>query len=54
MRQKIKAPGSKIVCIKLFKSNERDEIIRKALDLVPNKQQFIKNALIKYIGEACE
>lgn len=51
MIKKIKKPiGSKIVCIKLFKSNERDEIIRKALDLAPNKQQFIKTAILKYIG----
>ena len=54
---KVKKPtGSKIYCIKLFKSNETDEIIRRALDLEENKQAYIKKALLKYIveGEADE
>lgn len=50
IKGKAKLTGSKIVCIKLFKSNEQDEIIRKVLDLAPNKQQFIKTAILKYIG----
>ena len=55
--KKLKKPtGSKIYCIKLFKSNETDEIIRRALDLEENKQAYIKKALLKYIveGEADE
>ena len=54
---KVKKPiGSKIVCIKLFRSNETDEIIRRVLELEENKQAFIKKALLKYIveGEANE
>ena len=46
-----KPTGSKIYCIKLFKSNETDEIIRRALDLEENKQAYIKKALLKYIVE---
>ena len=50
--KKVKKPtGSKIYCIKLFKSNETDEIIRRALDLEENKQAYIKKALLKYIVE---
>lgn len=55
--KKVKKPtGSKIYCIKLFKSNETDEIIRRALELEENKQAYIKKALLKYIveGEADE
>ena len=55
--KKLKKPtGSKIYCIKLFKSNKMDEIIRRALELEENKQAFIKKALLKYIveGEADE
>ena len=55
--KKVKKPtGSKIYCIKLFKSNETDEIIRRALELAENKQAYIKKVLIKYIveGEADE
>ena len=49
---KVKKPtGSKIYCIKLFKSNETDEIIRRALELAKNKQAYIKKALLKYIVE---
>lgn len=52
MIKKVKKPtGSKIYCIKLFKSNETDEIIRRALDLEENKQAYIKKALLKYIVE---
>ena len=54
---KVKKPiGSKIVCIKLFRSNETDEIIRRVLELTENKQAYIKKALLKYIveGEANE
>lgn len=52
MIKKVKKPtGSKIYCIKLFKSNETDEIIRRALELESNKQAYIKNALLKYIVE---
>lgn len=57
MIKKVKKPtGSKIYCIKLFKSNEMDEIIRRALELAENKQTYIKKALLKYIveGEADE
>ena len=49
---KVKKPtGSKIYCIKLFKSNETDEIIRRSLELAKNKQAYIKKALLKYIVE---
>ena len=48
-----KSTGSRIYCIKLFKSNETDEIIRRALELAENKQAYIKKALLKYIVE-CE
>ena len=52
MIKKVKKPtGSKIYCIKLFKSNETDEIIRRALELAKNKQAYIKKALLKYIVE---
>lgn len=52
MIQKVKKPtGSKIYCIKLFKSNETDEIIRRSLELAKNKQAYIKKALLKYIVE---
>ena len=57
MIKKYKKPtGSKIYCIKLFKSNETDEIIQRALELTENKQAYIKKALLKYIveGEADE
>lgn len=57
MIKKVKKPtGSRIFCIKLFKSNETDELIRRALDLTENKQAYIKKALLKYIveGEADE
>ena len=57
MIKKYKKPtGSKIYCIKLFKSNETDEIIQRALELTENKQAYIKTALLKYIveGEADE
>ena len=46
-----KTTGSKIYCIKLFKSNETDEIIRRSLELAKNKQAYIKKALLKYIVE---
>ena len=50
--KKVKKPtGSKIYCIKLFKSNEMDEIIRRVLELESNKQAYIKRALLKYIVE---
>lgn len=55
--QRVKKPtGLKIYCIKLFKSNDTDEIIRRALELAENKQAYIKKALLKYIveGEADE
>lgn len=52
MIKKVNKPtGSKIYCIKLFKSNETDEIIRRALELAKNKQAYIKKALLKYIVE---
>lgn len=52
MIKKVKKPtGSKIYCIKLFKSNETDEIIRKVLEIESNKQAYIKSALLKYIVE---
>lgn len=52
MIKKYKKPtGSKIYCIKLFKSNETDEIIRRALELEENKQAYIKNAILTYIVE---
>ena len=52
MIKKVKKPtGSKIYCIKLFKSNETDEIIRRSLELAKNKQAYIKKALLKYIVE---